>query len=163
MKKLIFILFAALSGSSAFAQSAKVVVDSKGEAHGYYIRTNANTYTVLYQDDAEVPIKGHKIVTFSAENGQGYLSPKNEGAVNVRSTPSTSGAKIGTLSWPDGDMPDDCKCLGKKDGWYKVRLNSGKIGYIREDLVEWSAFGADGPGPSAVEEFRKELNSRRNY
>ncbi len=141
MKKILSFLFVFLCVSGAFAQSAKVVVDSKGEVQGYYVKTNANTYTVLAQDDGEVPIKGHKIVTYSAENGQGILEPKNVGTVNVRSTPSTSGAKVGTLRWPDGDMPDDCQCLGKKDGWYKVRLYSGKIGYVREDLVNWGAIG----------------------
>lgn len=138
MKKLLILMFAAIAATTAFAQSAKVVVNSRGEVEGYYVRTNANTYTVMAQDDGEVPRAGHKVVTFSAENGQGVVSPKN-GTVNVRNTPSTSGAKVGTLKCYEEYAPDTARCLGKVNGWYKVRLDNGKIGYIRQDLVNWYA------------------------
>ena len=29
--------------------------------------------------------------------------------------------------------------LGKADGWYKVKLSNGEKGYVRCDLVNWSA------------------------
>lgn len=138
MKKLFILIIAAMGATGAFAQSAKVVVNSRGEVEGYYVRTNANTYTVMAQDDGEVPRAGHKVVTFSAENGQGVVIPKN-GTVNVRNTPSTSGAKVGKLECIEGYIPDTAQCLGKVNGWYKVRLYNGKIGYIRQDLVDWYA------------------------
>lgn len=35
-------------------------------------------------------------------------------------------------------MPEEANCLGKENGWYKVGLENGKTGYIRQDLVDWS-------------------------
>lgn len=141
MKKLLFFLFASFVSAAAFAQSCKVVVDSRGECVGTWVKTNANTYTVFGQDEIDVPKKGHKVVLCSAEAGQGYISCKNPGSVNIRSTPSTSGSKVGTLSFYEGDMPDFLRCLGKTNGWYKVRLENGKTGYIRADVADWSPMG----------------------
>lgn len=78
-------------------------------------------------------------MTFSAENGQGVLTCKNVGRVNVRSTPSTSGEKIGTLTFEEGDLPETASCLGKENGWYKIRLDNIE-GYVRQDLVDWYPF-----------------------
>lgn len=130
MKKILFIVMILLGISQAYSQSAKVVVDSKGNEVGRYVKTSGNNYVVCTQDDFEVPISGHKIVTYSAEKGQGYVI-LFQGSVNIRSTPSTSGKII-------GKMPEfDCvECLGKVNGWYKVKV-TGKIGYVRADLVEW--------------------------
>jgi hypothetical protein len=36
------------------------------------------------------------------------------------------------------DLPDPYDCLGKVNGWYKIKID-GKIGYVREDLVCWDA------------------------
>lgn len=138
MKRLISLMFAAALAAPLFAQSAKVVVSNNGEAIGLYVKTNANTYTVGGQDDWEVPKAGNKIVTFSAENGQGVVSCKNFGRVNVRNTPSTSGTKIGTLTFEEGDIPEAAPCLGKENGWYKIQLGD-KVGYVRQDLVVWNA------------------------
>ncbi len=33
-------------------------------------------------------------------------------------------------------VPETFPCLGKVNGWYKIRIN-GKVGYVREDLAEW--------------------------
>lgn len=137
MKKILFFLFAFVVSATTFAQSKKMVVASNGEVVGRYVRTNATTYTVDCQDTFEVPIKGHKVVVFSAEKGQGFISCKKPGSVNVRSTPSTSGSKIGTLSYFEGDIPDTYPCLGKTNGWYKVRVGN-KVGYVRQDLVDWT-------------------------
>lgn len=139
MKKYLFLFFTVLTVTNIFAQSAEVVVTTRGKVVGLLSRTNAKTYTVLTQDDFEVPKAGHKVVVFSAENGQGFVICKNWGSVNVRSTPSTSGKKVGSLTYEEGYVPDPAECLGKKNGWYKIRLENGVVGYVRQDLVEWVA------------------------
>lgn len=136
MKKILTITFAFAIGLPVFSQSMKMVVDSEGYIVGRYVRTNANTYTVMVQDDYDVPKEGNKVVIFRAENGEGVIWPKNWGRVNVRSIPSTSGQIIGKLIYFYGDVPFTYDCLGKKNGWYKTIVN-GKVGYVREDLVEW--------------------------
>lgn len=137
--KRIFLSLALLAGvcSLAGAQSMKMVVDSKGEVVGRYVKTNANSYTVMVQDDYDVPKSGNKVVTFSAENGQGVIWQKNEGTINVRSIPSTSGAIVCKITYDPGDgVPMTYDCLGKENGWYKINVD-GKMGYVRQDLVEW--------------------------
>lgn len=142
MKKFLFSLFALIVSATAFAQSKKMVATSNGKIVGVYVGTNASSYTVKGDENFEVPIEGHKIVTFSAEKGEGYISCKNQGTVNVRSTPSASGAKIGKIENYPGEMPDILRCLGKTKGWYKVRFGK-KIGYVRQDLVDWDWFECD--------------------
>ena len=58
-----------------------------------------------------------------------------KGNINVRKGPSLKSAVIGKITEPDG-IPDAYPCLGKKKGWYKIRFD-GKVGYVREDMVEW--------------------------
>lgn len=135
MKKTLLLFFVLGFSLSGFSQSMKMVVDSKGNVVGRYVRTNTNTYTVDLQDTVDVPKKGHKVVTFSAQAGQGVIWCKNVGKVNVRSTPSTSGEIVGKMVYEEG-VPSTYPCLGKVNGWYKTRVN-GKVGYVRADLVGW--------------------------
>lgn len=140
MKKLIIFLFAATLSVVGYAQSQKVVVDSSGEVVGTYVKTNANTYTVKAEggDFYQVSKANHKVITYSAENGQGYIEPKNWGKTNVRNAPSTEGAVIGKIIYERGDLPETYNCLGKENGWYKIDFE-GKVGYIRADLAKWWA------------------------
>lgn len=119
--------------------SEEVVVDSRGELVGSYCGTEGNNYIAFTQDYVTVPKAGHKIVKYSAEAGQGVLTCKNPGVVNVRSIPSTSGEIVGRMICEEGDLPDCYDCLGKQNGWYKVRVGN-RIGYVRQDLVTWDAF-----------------------
>lgn len=125
---------------SSHAQSMKMVVDKRGEVVGRYVKTNKTTYTVLVQDDGEVPIKGHRVVTFSAKDGQGivYRDQKRTGNINVRKRPTTDAPVIAKIADNaiEGCVPDCYDCLGKTNGWYKIRID-GKTGYVRADLVEW--------------------------
>lgn len=118
--------------------SMKVIVNAKGEVLGRLIKENSNSYTVLTQDEYDVPKNGNKVVTYSPANGQGVVFSENPGKINVRSTPSTSGSIVGKIVYEEGDLPETFKCLGKEDGWYKINFN-GKTGYVRQDLVEWDA------------------------
>ena len=130
----------ALMCLSSSAQSMKMVVDEHGSVVGRWEKTNKSTYNVLVQDDTEVPIKGHCIVTFSAKNGQGvlYRDQKRTGRINVRKGASTKTAVIEQIedNTIDGNVPDCYECLGLVNGWYKIRIN-GKTGFVRADLMEW--------------------------
>ena len=124
----------------ASAQSMKMVVDSKGQVVGRYVKTNSTTYTIMVQDTGIVPKKGHHVVTYSAVNGQGivYRDQSRTGNINVRKRPSTTSPVIAKI--PDnketGCVPDTYPCLGKTNGWFKIRIE-GEVGYVRQDLVEW--------------------------
>ena len=113
----------------------KMVVDNKGNLVGRYVQTNQATYTVSVQDDMEVPKLGHKIVEYSAKDGQGivYTLRKN---VNVRTEPNTNSPVICQISCKEGQAPDTYPCIGKVKEWYKIQIR-GKEGYVRHDLVEW--------------------------
>lgn len=147
MKIIFTLLFTVLTTTVSFAQSAKVVVNSDGVAVGRYVRANAHTYTVIQQDTLEIEKDGLKVVTYSAKNGQGFVYADRPINVNVRSIPSVSGDIVGILygsyygkydeSYPP--IPDVGECLGKNNGWYKIRMEDGKIGYVRHDLVTWDA------------------------
>ena len=112
-----------------------MVVDDQGNVVGRYVRTNETTYTVSVQDDAEVPIAGHTVVTYSAKNGQGVVFTHRTN-VNVRTQPSLEAPAFIQISCQKGEMPKTYPCLGKTQGWYKI-LIKGKEGYVRHDLVEW--------------------------
>ena len=123
------------------AQSMKMVVDEQGKVVGRYVKTNKTTYTVSVQDDVEVPIEGHRVVTFSAKDGQGavYRNQNKTGKINVRKRPSTDAPIVTQIvdNSISGYVPECYDCLGKVNGWYKIRID-GKIGFVRSDLVEWN-------------------------
>jgi uncharacterized protein YgiM (DUF1202 family) len=132
------LIFASMSSS---AQSMKMVVDKHGAVVGRYVKTNKTTYTVGVQDDVEVPIKGNRVVIFNAKDGQGvvYRDQSRTGNINVRKKPSTDAPIVAKIAdnTITGNVPDCYDCLGKVNGWYKIRID-GKIGFVRSDLVEWN-------------------------
>ena len=113
-----------------------VVVDDQDAIVGQYLFTDGDHYIIEVQDYAEVPVAGHRKVTYSAENGQGVIYTLRS-KVNVRESPTTQSAVVAVMPTPgDGMAPETFPCLGKTEEWYKIRIN-GKEGYVREDLVEW--------------------------
>lgn len=140
MKKFLLLALMLMGFSMVNAQSMKMVVDSRGNVVGRYVRTNKTTYTVDVQDTYNVSKRGNRVVTFSAANGQGvvYYDQSHTGNLNVRKSPSTNAPVITQIIDPEpmGYVPDCYDCLGKVNGWYKVRVN-GKVGYVRGDLLEW--------------------------
>ena len=125
---------------AASADRMKMVVDNRGTLVGRYVQTNQTTFTVSAQDDIEVPRLGHKIVEYSARNGQGivYTLRKN---VNVRQFPDLKSPVICQITTKDGETPKTYPCLGKTKGWYKIRVR-GTEGYVRHDLVIWDGMSA---------------------
>lgn len=138
MKKYLVLAFLLISFGVINAQSMKMVVDNRGEVVGRYVKTNKLTYTVSVQDDIEVSKRGLKVVTYSAAKGQGivYYDQSHTGSLNVRKRPTINSPAVAVIPDPKGYMPDCYKCLGKVNGWYKVKVN-GKVGYVRGDLLEW--------------------------
>ena len=120
---------------AASVDKMKMVVDSRGNVVGRYVRTNQTTYTVSVQDDVEVPKLGHKIVEYSARNGQGIVYTLRTN-VNVRTQPDLKSSIICQITTKAGEMPKTYPCLGKAQGWYKIRIR-GTEGYVRHDLVIW--------------------------
>ena len=119
----------------ASVDSMKMVLDNRGNVVGRYIRTNDKTYTVSVQDEYDVPISGNKVVTFSAKNGQGVLFTRRT-HVNIRKEPSMEAPVMTQISHVKGRAPETYPCLGKVNEWYQIRAK-GKVGYVRQDLVEW--------------------------
>ena len=126
-----------LCGMAASAQSMKMVVDKNGEVVGRYVKTNADSYTVDVQDSYDVPKAGNRVVTFSAAAGQGivYRNQDLSGNINVRSDAKRNAPVIAQIPDPEG-VPDTYPCLGKKNGYYKIRID-GRVGYVREDVACW--------------------------
>lgn len=114
-----------------------VVVDDQDAVVGKYLFTDGDHYIIEVQDYAEVPVAGHRKVTYSAENGQGVIYTLRS-RVNVRELPTTKSAVVAVMPTPGDGLPAETfPCLGKSDDWYKIRIH-GKEGYVRQDLVEWS-------------------------
>ena len=120
---------------AASVDHMKMVIDSRGNVVGRYVRTNQTSYTVSVQDDVEVPKLGHKIVEYSAKNGQGIVYTLRTN-VNVRTQPDLKSSIICQITTKAGEMPQTYPCLGKTQGWYKIRIR-GTQGYVRHDLVIW--------------------------
>lgn len=137
MKLLLILLFSMIS-TTAFSQSMKVVVDSSGNVVGRYVRTNADTYTVGVQDIFDVPKSGKSVVEYKASKGHGVIWCKKMGCVNVYSHASKKSEIIGQLIYEDDYVPETYPCLGKKHGWYKIKV-SDKEGYVSAKLVVWDA------------------------
>ena len=120
---------------AASVDHMKMVIDSRGNVEGRYVRTNQTSYTVSVQDDIEVPKIGHKIVTYSAKNGQGIVYTRRT-HVNVRKEPNLESIVLTQISTEKGELPKTYPCLGKTNGWYKIRVRNA-VGYVRHDLVIW--------------------------
>ena len=126
----------------------KVVVGDDGGLMGRYVRQTDSTYIANPLDwEVEVSKSEGRKEVWSPEKGKGFVVRADgvRGNINVRKGPSTRTAIVSTITEADGkkDYPDCAfDCLGKVDNWYKIRIK-GKVGYVREDLVEWAAYYAD--------------------
>lgn len=144
MNKKIFFAVAALltAGGICQAQSGKVVMDSKGNFVGRYVKTNATTYTVCLQDEYELPIEDRKIVTISAAEGQGivYLKFDVDMPVDVLAAPQGGAAVVARISDnPEhAGLPRRYNCLGLENGFYKICVKDVS-GYVPANLMIWDS------------------------
>ncbi len=128
--------------------SMKVVVTNDGSLVGCYVRETDSTYVANPLDWEEVVSKKEgRVEIWTPEKGKGFVYRADgvRGNINVRKGPSTKTAVVAKITEEDSnkDYPDFAfDCLGKKNGWYKIKIK-GKVGYVREDLVGWAAYFAD--------------------
>ena len=139
-----------MCAASACAQknSMKVVVSNDGSLIGKYVRQTNTTYIANPLDwEEEVSKKDSRVEIWTPEKGKGHVIRRDgvKGNINVRKGPSINTAVVTKITEADSnkDYPD-CffDCLGKINGWYKIRIK-GIVGYVRQDLVEWFAYFAD--------------------
>ena len=150
MNKLFSFFFILMCATSACAQknSMKVVVSNDGSLIGKYVRQTNTTYIANPLDwEEEVSKKDSRVEIWTPEKGKGHVIRRDgvKGNINVRKGPSINTAVVTKITEADSnkDYPD-CffDCLGKINGWYKIRIK-GIVGYVRQDLVEWFAYFAD--------------------
>ena len=137
MNKFLITTFVLLLAIVANAQSAKVVLGSDG-SEAIYLGESKTNYHVEIQDDGWVSKKGHKVVIYKAENGKGIVTPKNFGKTILRSQPSAKSKIAGYILYEEGYIPEVAFCLGKINGWYKVKTENGHVGYVPESQVTWN-------------------------
>lgn len=150
MKKLVFIFLMVMGALTIQAQSnrAKVVVTKDGHLVGKYVRETKTTYIANPLDwEEEVSKTKARVEIWTPEKGKGFVYRRDgvSGNINVRKGPSTRTAVVAQITEEDSkkDYPDFAfDCLGKIKGWYKIKIK-GKVGYVRQDLVDWAAYFAD--------------------
>ena len=150
MKRLLLgsLLLCGMSVANAQTNSLKVIVSDEGLLVGRYVRQTDTTYIANPVDwEEEVPKNGYRVEVWTPEKGKGFVVRKDRvrGNINVRKQPSINSAIVDKISEADGmkDYPD-CffDCLGKTGEWFKISIR-GKVGYVRQDLVDWAAYFAD--------------------
>lgn len=124
--------------------SGEVVIDSDG-TETRYIADCGDSYFVMGQDGVFVKKAGCRKVEYDAWKGKGwiYIADNDVRRVNVRRAPSKSSPIVCSISDSGEGIPDVYPCLGLVSGdddhdWYKTKVN-GKIGYIRQDLMQWDS------------------------
>lgn len=142
MKRVFMCAAAALLSMSLSAQTMKMVIDAKGNIVGRLVEVQPTRYVVGVQDVYDVPRKGNHIEVFSAKAGQGvvYRRTDREGNINVRERANIRSKVVAKIVETDG-VPDVFPCLGKTGNWYKIRIN-GRVGYVREDMVDWDGMSS---------------------
>ena len=153
MKHFLLVLTALTGLLTAEAQNyghnwLKVVVSNDGGLVGRFVRQTDSTYIANPLDwEVEVSKESSRVEVWSPENGNGFVVRHDgvTGNINVRKEPSTRAAIVARITEADSnkDYPDNAfECIGKKGKWFKIRIK-GKVGFVREDLVDWAAYFAD--------------------
>lgn len=133
-----------------FAQADRmtVVVTNEGQLVGKFVRETDSTYVANPLDWEEVILKTQgRVEVWTPEKGKGFVVRKSgvTGNINVRKGPSTKTAVVAKITEADSnkDYPENSfECIGKTKGWYKIKVK-GKVGYVRQDLMDWAAYYAD--------------------
>ncbi len=152
MKRIVLSLLVLLCVGAASAQrernSMKVVVTNDGTLVGRYVRQTATHYIANPLDwEEKILKKDGRVEIWTPEKGKGFVVRRDgvTGNINVRQGPSTRFAVVSTITEEDSkkDYPECAfDCLGRKNGWYKIRIK-GTTGWVRQDLVYWAAYFAD--------------------
>lgn len=124
--------------NSISAQSVKVVVKNNGRPVGKLIGTTSTQYIIEVQDEGYVPKRGHRVEVWSPKMAKGVVFPAREGTFKVYQQASLQSKVIYTsrFEYADG-CPPTFRNLGIVNGFYKIKLSSGKIGYVPVKRFEW--------------------------
>lgn len=108
-------------------------------------KTNAEWYHVVYNGTEGYVASMYLTNVLTAENFN--ASGKVTGSdVLMRSSPSTSGSKLGSY-----DAGTTVQVIGINNGWYKVKYN-GVTGYIRSDFISIINSGSSTQSVSTVQQ-----------
>mgnify|MGYP001191868892 CR=1 FL=1 len=86
---------------------------------------------------------GAPISSSSTDVGTGPTAVVNVSSLNVRSTPSKSSAVVEVLP-----LGANVTILGKKHGWYHVRLADGNVGWVMGAFVSLGGLASSAPNGS---------------
>ena len=76
---------------------------------------------------------------------RGIFSSTSAGATNIRSQPSTGGAKVGSLKLVQPGAWTSTMISDGSGTWYALKLDDGAQGYVRSDVVIFEAEPAPEP------------------
>lgn len=134
----------------------KVIVLEDGTV-ARFVAEDGTTYTGDVQDTFTVGKKDASVEVWYACDGQGIVYLKDFGKVAAYAEPgggpcsivgSISGGGVGLCSgtgvvgmlvYEEGYVPETYRCLGYRDGWFKVELVGGVVGYVNEKYLVWDA------------------------
>lgn len=132
-----------------------VVNDSNGELY-FYVGEDSTRYLVERDDLQWVDKSISHTEGYSAEKGQGYVTPHNKQPLKVRLRPDKDAPVIYVIDVPDS-APASYECVGyfmqkNKEGyydwWYSIYIY-GMIGYISGYPIYWSPLGSGTERPYA--------------
>lgn len=149
MKKIVLSLALAIM-AAACSETMKIVVGNDGQPIGRLIKAKGDSLIIAAQDYNTIPKAGTRIVTYSPERGDGIVTVEYRGSrkVDIHAAPSNDSPILQTIRCGT-DCYEVLDCLGKVNGWYKVRLHpdppiegkgeiQGKrVGYIRAKYAAW--------------------------
>lgn len=116
----------------------KVIVLEDGTV-ARFVAEDGATYTGDVQDTFTVDKKDASVEVWYACDGQGIVYLKDFGKVAAYSEPDDGGEVVGMLVYEEGYVPETYRCLGYRDGWFKVELAGGVVGYVNEKYLVWDA------------------------
>ena len=120
----------------------KVIVLEDGTV-ARFVAEDESTYTGDVQDTFTVDKDDASVEVWYACDGQGIVYLKDFGKVAAYSEPDDGGCSgsgvVGTLVYEEGYVPETYRCLGYRDGWFKVELAGGVVGYVSEKYLVWDA------------------------
>jgi len=120
---------------------ARVVVEDDSHVC-LYMGEDGDHYFVEAQDYGWVDKRTGHIETYSAKDGQGYITARGFDPVSVRKEPAEDSPVIYSIRDTPGELPQVFECLGyysvrSYGDWFKIDVE-GKAGYVKSYLVEWS-------------------------
>ena len=145
MKRIFLFFLGLLMCSLSFAQQtkrvyAKMVAGNDDKVVGRYLGTHAQNFRVGVNDTTEIEVSkaDHKVVTYTAYKGQGFVYGVNKVVAKVHTRDDGNSPVAFQIKVAKGAKAVCYPCAGlDKYGWFKIRVD-GKSLYVREEEVEWT-------------------------